>query len=77
MKKPVYLRLLTLEISKVVMHDEKARLGYMDTDSFIVHVETGNIYEDIANDIEKRFDTSSYSRVPNNRTGPFDRTEWG
>ena len=46
MKKPVYLRLLTLEISKVVMHDEKARLGYMDTDSFIVHVETGNIYED-------------------------------
>ena len=77
MKKPVYLRLLTLEISKVVMHDEKARLGYMDTDSFIVHVETGNIYEDIANDVEKRFDTSSYSRVPNNRTGPFDRTEWG
>ena len=77
MKKPVYLRLLTLEISKVVMHDEKARLGYMDTDSFIVHVETGNIYEDIANDVEKRFDTSSYSRVPNDRTGPFDRTEWG
>ena len=77
MKKPVYLGLLTLQISKVVMHDEKARLGYMDTDSFIVHVETGNIYEDIANDIEKRFDTSSYSRVPNNRTGPFDRTEWG
>ena len=32
----------------------------MDTDSFIFHVEAEDIYEDIANDIEKRFDTSNY-----------------
>ena len=32
----------------------------MDTDSFIIHIKTENLYEDIANDIEKRFDTSNY-----------------
>ena len=32
----------------------------MDTDSFIIRIKTENLYEDIANDIEKRFDTSNY-----------------
>ena len=32
----------------------------MDTDSFIMHIKTKNFYEDIANDVEKRFDTSNY-----------------
>ena len=32
----------------------------MDTDSFIINIKTGNFYEDIANDAEKRFDTSNY-----------------
>ena len=32
----------------------------MDTDSFIIHIKTEDNYEDIANDIEKRFDTSNY-----------------
>ena len=32
----------------------------MDTDSFIVHVKTIDIYEDIAKDVEKGFDTSDY-----------------
>ena len=32
----------------------------MDTDSFIVHVKTNDIYKDIADDLEKRFDTSNY-----------------
>ena len=32
----------------------------MDTDSFIVHVTPKDIYEDIAKDVEKRFDTSDY-----------------
>ena len=30
------------------------------TDTFIVHIKTEDIYEDIANDVEKRFDTSNY-----------------
>ena len=41
-------------------YDGNAKLCYMDTDSFIFHVKTENSYEDIANDVEKRFDTSDY-----------------
>ena len=32
----------------------------MDTDSFIIHFKTEDVYEDVANDVEKRFDTSNY-----------------
>ena len=32
----------------------------MDTDSFIMHIKTEDFYKDIANDVEKRFDTSFY-----------------
>ena len=31
----------------------------MDTDSFIINIKTEDFYEDIANDVEKRFDTSN------------------
>ena len=31
----------------------------MDTDSFIVHIKTKDVYKDIANNLEKRFDTSN------------------
>ena len=32
----------------------------MDTDSFIVHVKTCDVYKDIEKDVEKRFDISNY-----------------
>ena len=32
----------------------------MDTDSFIFHVKTEDFYEDIANDVGKRFGKSNY-----------------
>ena len=32
----------------------------MDTDSFIFHTKTEDFYEDIANDVEKRYYTSNY-----------------
>ena len=32
----------------------------MDTDSFIINIETEDFYEDIASDIERWFDTSNY-----------------
>ena len=32
----------------------------MDTDSFIVHVKTEDIYKDIADDAETRFGTSNF-----------------
>ena len=39
---------------------ENAKLCYMDTGSFIVHVKTDNIYKDIAEDIKRRFDSSNF-----------------
>ena len=41
----------------------KAKYGEnakLDTDTFIVHVETGDIYKDIAEDVETKFNTSNY-----------------
>ena len=32
----------------------------MDTDSFIIYIKTDDIYKDIAEDFETRFDTSYY-----------------
>ena len=32
----------------------------MDTDSFIVYIKTDDIYQDIAEDVETRIDTSNY-----------------
>ena len=71
MNKPIYLGLSILEISKILMYEfwydymkakygDNVKLSYMDTDSFIIHIKTEDFYEDIANDIEKRFDTSNY-----------------
>ena len=71
MNKPVYLRLLILELSKILMYElwydyvkpkygEKAKLCYMDTDSFIVYIKTDDIYKNITEDVETRFDTSDY-----------------
>ena len=40
-------------------YKEKAKLYYMDTDSFIVSIKTEGIYAVIAKDAEARFDTSN------------------
>ena len=71
MNKPIYLGLSVLEISKILMHEfwydcmkpkygNDVKLCYMDTDSFIMNIKTEDFYKDIANDVEKRFDTSNY-----------------
>ena len=33
----------------------------MDTDTFIPHIKTEDIYKGIANDVEKKFDISNYA----------------
>ena len=66
MNKLVYLGLLILDQSKTLICEfwynyvkpkyyENAKLCYMDTDSFVVHVKTDDIYKDIAEDVETRF----------------------
>ena len=68
--KPVYLGLSILEINKTLMYEfwydyiipkyqDKAKLCYMDIDSFTINIKTKDVYEDIVSDIE-RFDTSNY-----------------
>ena len=72
MNKPIYLGLLKLDISKITMYEswydyvktkyqDTARLCYMDTDSFVVNIKTKDFYKDISQDVNKRFDTSSYT----------------
>ena len=57
MNKPVYLGMSILDISKTLMYEfwydyikpkyqEKAKLCYMDTGSFIIHIKTEELYEE-------------------------------
>ena len=45
---------------KKVKHGENSKLCYMDTDSFIVHVKADDIYKNITEDVETRFNTSNF-----------------
>ena len=71
MNKPVYLGMCILELSKILMFDfhykyikpkyeNKAKLLFTDTDSFLYEIETEDFYKDIAGDVKDRFDTSEY-----------------
>ena len=76
MIKPIYLGMSILDISKTLMYEfwydyikpkyqDRAKLCYMDTDSFVIHIKTEDFYEDIADDVEKWLDTSDYSKDDN------------
>ena len=76
MNKPIYLGMSILDISKTLMYEfwydyikpkyqDRAKLCYMDTDSFVIHIKTEDFYEDIPDDVEKWFDTSNYSKDDN------------
>ena len=41
-------------------YQDKAKLYYTDSGSFIIHIKTEDFYEDFANDAEKWSDTSNY-----------------
>ena len=45
---------------KKTKYGEKAKLCYVDGESFMVYLKTDDIYEDITEDVETRFDTSNY-----------------
>ena len=42
-------------------YEDRAKLCYMDTDSFVIYIETEDFYKDIADDVEKWFDTSNHN----------------
>ena len=76
MNNPVYLGQAILDLSKMLLYEfhyfymrpkygSKVKLCYMDTDSFVYEIGTENCYRDIANDVEKRFDKSGYSKDDN------------
>ena len=83
--KLIYLSMSILDISKTLIcefwydyikpkYQDRAKLCYMDTDSFVIHIITEDFYKDIANDVEKKkwFDTSNYD---NNRPLPTGKSK--
>ena len=46
----------------ILKYKEKAKLCYMDTDSFVIKIFTEDFFEDINNDVERWFDTSNYDK---------------
>ena len=64
MNKPIYLGMSILDISKTLMYKfwydyfkpkygDRAKLCYTDTDSFIIHIMTEYLFEDISNHVEE------------------------
>ena len=73
MDKPIAVGQAILDISKTLMYEfwydylkpkyqDKVKLCYMDTDSFMIHIETNDFFEDIADDVDKWSDTSKYDK---------------
>ena len=71
MNKPIYLGMSILDIRKMLMYnfwydyfkpkyEDKAKLYYTDTDSFIIHIIAEDFFEDIFNDVDVWYDTSNY-----------------
>ena len=71
MNKPIYLRMSILDVSKTLMYEfwhdyikpkygDRAKLCYTDTDRFVSHIKTEDFYKDIANNVERWFDRSTY-----------------
>ena len=70
MNMPIYLGMLIVGINKTLIYEfcydyikpkyqYKAKICYMDTDGFVIHIKTEYFYEDITDGTEKWFDTSN------------------
>ena len=74
MNKPVYLGMSILDISETLMYEfwydyikpkygGRVKLCYTHTDSFIFYTEPEDFYKEIANDVERWFNTSNYDKT--------------
>ena len=77
MNKPTYLGIWILDMSKTLIYGfwydyvkpkykDKAKLCYMNTDSFVINIFTEDFSEDISNDVERWFDISNYDKTSSN-----------
>ena len=71
--KPIYLGMCILDLSKTLMfefhydyiknkYSDRAKLLMTDTDSLIYEIKTDDFYNDIAEDVESKFDTSEFNK---------------
>jgi len=71
--KPIYLGMSILDVSKNLMYDfhysyikskydSKANLLFTDIDSLMYEIETEDFHVDLANGVDKWFDTSDYPK---------------
>ena len=85
MNEPIYLDLPILENSETLMHEfwydyiktkyrYKAKLCYMDTGNFVIHIKTEDIYKDFAYDVKEWYDTSYHSKN-DKRPLPIDKNK--
>ena len=44
-------------------YQSNAKICYMDTDSFIIHIKNEDFYKDIADDVKKWFDKFNYCEI--------------
>ncbi len=76
LNKPIYVGMAILDLSKLHMYkfyydilkekdNEQIKLAYDDTDSFIIHVETEDLYDDLK-EISEHMDFSDYKKEHKN-----------
>ena len=76
MDKPIAVGQAILDISKTLVYEfwydylkpkysDNIKLCYMDTDSFVIHVETEDFFKDISKDVDEWFDTCNYDENDN------------
>ena len=71
--KPIFVGQAILDISKTLIYDfhykyvkqkwKEAQLCFTDTDSLLYEIETENLFVDIAEDVDAKFDTSDFSET--------------
>ena len=77
MNKPTYLGIWILDMNKTLIYGfwydyvkpkykDKAKLCYMNTESFVINIFTEDFFEDISNDVERWFDISNYDKTSSN-----------